>query len=159
MDHPDFFLPPTVGDIYCRDDTHLGHFEVGVTGVNTRQHDWVAHVSTDDGALQLTKSDFQNARSHDQWRPKSWRWDDARFCFAPAHLKWDSEGEAWVKRVADAKEEVKSSLPPKTALPRPEKGEHHATWRSRCRRKFPSLDCPEGQLLLGEYWNEFKTRE
>jgi hypothetical protein len=157
MDHSAFLAAPSVGSIFCRDDGKLGRHEVAVVAVNVRMDDWVAHVFSDEGILELSKADFLNPRNHEQWRPKAWRWDPNRFCFCPPTVEWDLEKEQWVDCEA-SEEEKEETLPPASALPKPADGEHHARWRSRCRRKFPALNSDEGALMLGEYWNEFKSQ-
>lgn len=159
MHHPDFLSPPEIGSVYRRDDGQLGRFESMVIALNIRQDDWSAHLMTDNGVEYITRADFQNPKAHDGWRPAAWRWDSAAFRFAPRHLEWDAKKQEWKQREVEAEEEVGEALPPRAALPKPGPEEHHATWRARCRRKFPSLDSDEGRELLGEYWNEVKAQD
>lgn len=154
---------PEMGEVFVRSDDYLGRFEASVVARNVRGDDWRVHIMTDNGIIELTRSDFGNPAGYDSWRPARWCWDPKAFMFAPPNLVWDeSAGEEgdWVERDEEDDAEVKdgNSLPDESAIPRPEAGEHHATWRARCRRKFPELDGEGGAELLGQVWEAAKAR-
>tara|TARA_R110000796_G_scaffold169315_1_gene286177 strand:+ start:1887 stop:2372 length:486 start_codon:yes stop_codon:yes gene_type:complete len=151
--------PPKIGDVFCRDDEYMGRYESSVVWRNVRDGGhWEAMLVTNENFFPLSSARFTQAVHHTNWRPATWRWSDEAFLFAPANLRWDAASNAWVEIKGPVPEEAASAIPPKTMIPAPKDREHHATWRSRCRRKFPALDSDEGLALLGEVWNEYKTK-
>ena len=153
--------PPKVGDVFCRDDEHMGRYEAVVVFRNVRDGGhWDAMLVTNENFFPLSSSRFAQSIHHGDWRPVTWKWSPEAFMFAPANVKWNPEAQAWNTFAAvEVEEEPEEQLPPKSALPKPRDTEHHATWRARCRRKFPMLDSDDGNTLLGEAWNDFKSKE
>lgn len=154
-----FLAAPKVGTVYCRDDEHMGRYEAAVVWCNIRSTEtWEALLVTNENYHQLTAARYAQSVPHEDWRPVSWRWVSDAFTFAPAELEWNAGDRTWSVRETPAPPAPAVSLPAKSALPTPGPIEHHSTWRSRCRRKFPALDSEEGTSLLGEAWNEHKTK-
>jgi hypothetical protein len=156
---PHYGSPPKIGQVFCRDDEYMGRYEAMLVWVNVRDGGhWDGMLVTNEDFFSLSSSRFTQAIHHTDWRPVEWRWSDEAFLFAPPHLELDKDSNEWVERKKALPPEPVSALPPKSALPEPKDQEHHATWRARCRRKFPVLDSDEGNVLLGEVWNEFKSK-
>lgn len=156
---PQFGAPPKIGQVFCRDDEYMGRYEAMLVWLNVRDGGhWDAMLVTNEDFYALSSSRFMQAIRHTDWRPIDWQWSDDAFLFAPPSLEWSREKGAWVERATPVEDAPVSALPQKSALPAPKEQEHHATWRSRCRRKFPALDSDEGNALLGEVWNEYKTK-
>jgi hypothetical protein len=156
---PHYGHPPKIGQIFCRDDDHMGRYEAMLVWLNVRDGGhWDGMLVTNENFFPVSSNRFTQAIRHTDWRPVDWVWSDDAFLFAPPHIEWSSEKSAWVERKTPAPAEPVSDIPPKTAIPEPKSQEHHATWRARCRRKFPALDSDEGNALLGEVWNEYKTK-
>lgn len=151
--------PPKVGDVFCRDDEHMGRYEAMVVFRNVRDGGhWDAMLVTNENFFPLSSTRFVQSVHHHDWRPVGWVWDADAFMFAPPTVKWNPKTKAWDEVAAPVVVEDAVQMPPRSALPQPREREHHSTWRSRCRRKFPALDSEEGNALLGEAWNDYKTK-
>lgn len=147
---------PAVGSIMVRDDDYTGRHEALVKWRNVRKDGhWDLSISTGEQSdIIIASTDFQHAKHHHHWRPADWVWSDEAFMFGPPDMEWN--GDEWLP--CQTREPApEDQLPAKSQLPEPQDGEHHATWKSRCRRKFPALECPEGSALLGEAWNDYKS--
>ena len=156
---PHYGNPPKIGQIFCRDDEYMGRYEAMLVWLNVRDGGhWDGMLVTNENFFPVSSNRFTQAIRHADWRPVDWVWSDESFLFAPPHLEWNREQNAWVERKTPVPAEPVSAIPPKAAIPEPKSQEHHATWRARCRRKFPVLDSDEGNALLGEVWNEYKTK-
>ena len=156
---PHYGNPPKIGQIFCRDDEYMGRYEAMLVWLNVRDGGhWDGMLVTNENFFPVSSNRFTQAIRHADWRPVDWVWSDESFLFAPPHLEWSREQNDWVERKTPAPAEPVSAIPPKAAIPEPKSQEHHATWRARCRRKFPVLDSDEGNALLGEVWNEYKTK-
>ena len=156
---PHYGNPPKIGQIFCRDDEYMGRYEAMLVWLNVRDGGhWDGMLVTNENFFPVSSNRFTQAIRHADWRPVDWVWSDESFLFAPPHLEWNREQNDWVERKIPVPAEPVSAIPPKAAIPEPKSQEHHATWRARCRRKFPVLDSDEGNALLGEVWNEYKTK-
>jgi hypothetical protein len=156
---PHYGNPPKIGQIFCRDDEYMGRYEAMLVWLNVRDGGhWDGMLVTNENFFPVSSNRFTQAIRHADWRPVDWVWSDESFLFAPPHLEWNREQNDWVERKTPVSAEPVSAIPPKAAIPEPKSQEHHATWRARCRRKFPVLDSDEGNALLGEVWNEYKTK-
>lgn len=156
---PHYGNPPKIGQIFCRDDEYMGRYEAMLVWLNVRDGGhWDGMLVTNENFFPVSSNRFTQAIRHADWRPVDWVWSDESFLFAPPHLEWSREQNDWVERKTPVPAEPVSAIPPKAAIPEPKSQEHHATWRARCRRKFPVLDSDEGNALLGEVWNEYKTK-
>ena len=156
---PHYGNPPKIGQIFCRDDEYMGRYEAMLVWLNVRDGGhWDGMLVTNENFFPVSSNRFTQAIRHADWRPVDWVWSDESFLFAPPHLEWSREQNDWVERKTPAPAEPVSAIPSKAAIPEPKSQEHHATWRARCRRKFPVLDSDEGNALLGEVWNEYKTK-
>ncbi len=156
---PHFGQPPKIGQVFCRDDEHMGRYEAMPVWVNVRDGGhWDGMLVTNENFFPVSSNRFTQAVHHTDWRPVEWVWSDGAFLFAPGNLEWSQDKSQWVERSVPAVVAPASALPSRKVLPEPKKQEHHATWRARCRRKFPALDSDEGLALLGEVWNEYKTK-
>ena len=156
---PHYGNPPKIGQIFCRDDEYMGRYEAMLVWLNVRDGGhWDGMLVTNENFFPVSSNRFTQAIRHADWRPVDWVWSDESFLFAPPHLEWSREQNARVERKIPVPAEPVSDIPPKAAIPEPKSQEHHATWRARCRRKFPVLDSDEGNALLGEVWNEYKTK-
>jgi hypothetical protein len=156
---PHYGNPPKIGQIFCRDDEYMGRYEAMLVWLNVRDGGhWDGMLVTNENFFPVSSNRFTQAIRHADWRPVDWVWSDESFLFAPPHLEWNREQNDWVERKTPVPAEPVSAIPPKAAIPEPKSQEHHATWRARCRRKFPVLDSDEGNALLGEVWNEYKTK-
>jgi hypothetical protein len=137
----------------------MGRYEAMLVWLNVRDGGhWDGMLVTNENFFPVSSNRFTQAIRHADWRPVDWVWSDESFLFAPPHLEWNREQNDWVERKTPVSAEPVSAIPPKAAIPEPKSQEHHATWRARCRRKFPVLDSDEGNALLGEVWNEYKTK-
>ncbi len=151
--------PPKIGDVFCRDDEHMGRYEASVVFRNVRDGGhWDAMLVTNENFFPLSSTRFVQSIHHHDWRPVEWVWDSGAFQFAPPDQRWNAKSGEWETVEVEAADPAAVILPAKTALPKPVEREHHSTWRSRCRRKFPALDSDEGNALLGEAWNDFKSK-
>jgi hypothetical protein len=156
---PHYGNPPKIGQIFCRDDEYMGRYEAMLVWLNVRDGGhWDGMLVTNENFFPVSSNRFTQAIRHADWRPVDWVWSDESFLFAPPHLEWNREQSDWVERKTPVPAEPVSAIPSKAAIPEPKSQEHHATWRARCRRKFPVLDSDEGNALLGEVWNEYKTK-
>jgi hypothetical protein len=156
---PHYGNPPKIGQIFCRDDEYMGRYEAMLVWLNVRDGGhWDGMLVTNENFFPVSSNRFTQAIRHADWRPVDWVWSDESFLFAPPHLEWNREQNDWVERKTPVPAEPVSAIPSKAAIPEPKSQEHHATWRARCRRKFPVLDSDEGNALLGEVWNEYKTK-
>ena len=156
---PHYGNPPKIGQIFCRDDEYMGRYEAMLVWLNVRDGGhWDGMLVTNENFFPVSSNRFTQAIRHADWRPVDWVWSDESFLLAPPHLEWSREQNDWVERKIPVPAEPVSDIPPKAAIPEPKSQEHHATWRARCRRKFPVLDSDEGNALLGEVWNEYKTK-
>ena len=156
---PHYGNPQKIGQIFCRDDEYMGRYEAMLVWLNVRDGGhWDGMLVTNENFFPVSSNRFTQAIRHADWRPVDWVWSDESFLFAPPHLEWNREQNDWVERKIPVPAEPVSAIPPKAAIPEPKRQEHHATWRARCRRKFPVLDSDEGNALLGEVWNEYKTK-
>ena len=156
---PHYGNPPKIGQIFCRDDEYMGRYEAMLVWLNVRDGGhWDGMLVTNENFFPVSSNRFTQAIRHADWRPVDWVWSDESFLFAPPHLEWNRAQNDWVERKTPVPAEPVSAIPPKAAIPEPKSQEHHATWRARCRRKFPVLDSDEGNALLGEVWNEYKTK-
>ena len=156
---PHYGNPPKIGQIFCRDDEYMGRYEAMLVWLNVRDGGhWDGMLVTNENFFPVSSNRFTQAIRHADWRPVDWVWSDESFLFAPPHLEWSREQNDWVERKTPVPAEPVSAIPPKAAIPEPKSQEHHATWRARCRRKFPVLDSDEGNALLGEVWNEYKPK-
>lgn len=157
---PHFGPAPQIGDVWCRDDDHRGREEAAVVWRNVRDGGhWDALIMTGEDYYPLESGRFQQTVQHGDWRPLDFVWHDNAFMFARPGIAWDAEKKDWVE-TEDEEDEVDDApqLPSLSVLPSPRKDEHPNSWRARCRKKFPVLDSEEGRKLLGQAWNEHKTK-
>jgi hypothetical protein len=151
---------PKINDVFCRDDDHMGRYEASVLWRNVKgDGSWSIMLFSDESFHPIDSTRFSQSTQHTDWRPVEWVWDDAAFMFAPPNVKWDAKKGEWVERPASAGDDAAApQLPSKSMIPAPAAEEHHTTWRARCLRKFPVLRSEDGAALLGEVWNEHKTK-
>lgn len=150
--------PPKLGEAYTRDD-EIGKEYAQIVYVRLRGDHWDALLLTDNGHHPLSAADFSKPRQHCDWRPAAWAWDEVKFLFRPAGAKWVQDGGIgkWVDTSGKVAEEKPAVLPAESEIPTPVVGEHHGTWRARCRRKFPALKSDDGDRMLGRLWDKFKS--
>jgi hypothetical protein len=149
---------PKLGEAFTRDDSDLGKEHALIVYVRVRGDHWDALLLTDNGHHPLSSSDFVVPRQHANWRPATWVWDEVMFLFRPDGLKWVQDGRSgrW-EGAPKKKAKDPNALPAVSEIPKPNVGEHHGTWRARCRRKFPALKSEEGDRMLGRLWDKFKS--
>lgn len=150
---------PELGEAYTRNDTDLGKEMAMIVYVRARGDHWDALLLTDNGHYPLSATDFSQPRQHGDWRPDAWVWDEMKFLFRPIDVRWVREGNSgkWVGNPDEKVVEKVDALPAESEIPGPTVGEHHGTWRARCRRKFPALKTEEGDRMLGKLWDKFKS--
>jgi hypothetical protein len=96
---PHFGQPPKIGQVFCRDDEHMGRYEAMLVWVNVRDGGhWDGMLVTNENFFPVSSNRFTQAVHHTDWRPVEWVWSDGAFLFAPGNLEWSQERAQWVER-------------------------------------------------------------